>query len=157
MTSISRPATQSRVTVISPAVSVPVLSVQTTVEDPSASTAGSFRMSALRPAMRRRPTASAMVATAGRPSGTAAIARAMPASSIRAAGTPWTIPSPVTTAATASVTHTSRRPRTSSRRSSGVFSSSIPPTSAPIRPTCVRAPVATITARPPPAATPVPL
>ena len=81
---ISPPAAQTRTTVMSPEVSVRVLSVQMTVVDPSDSTAGSRRTSACRAAMRRTPTASAIVATAGRASGTAATASAMPVSSTSA-------------------------------------------------------------------------
>ena len=65
---------------MSPDVSVRVLSVQTTVVDPSVSTAGSRRTSAWRRAIRRMPTASAIVTTAGSASGTAATASAMPVS-----------------------------------------------------------------------------
>jgi len=61
-------------------VSVPVLSVQMTVVEPSVSTAGRRRTSELARAIRCTPSASVMVATAGRPSGTAAIASAMPIS-----------------------------------------------------------------------------
>ncbi len=55
-------------------VSVPVLSEQITVTEPSVSTAGSLRMRALRCNMRWAPSASVMVTTAGRPSGTMATA-----------------------------------------------------------------------------------
>ena len=54
--------------------SVPVLSVQITVAQPSVSTAGSRRTSTWRAAMRCTPMASAMVTMAGSPSGTAATA-----------------------------------------------------------------------------------
>ena len=56
-------------------VSVPVLSEQMAVTEPSVSTAGSLRIRALRRTMRCAPRARAMVTTAGRPSGTAATAR----------------------------------------------------------------------------------
>jgi hypothetical protein len=55
-------------------VSVPVLSVQMTVVDPSVSTAGSRRVTARRCAIRCTPTARAMVTIAGSPSGIAATA-----------------------------------------------------------------------------------
>ena len=84
--STSRPFVQTRTTVISPDVKVLVLSVQTTVVEPSVSTAGSRRTSACRLAMRRMPTASAIVATAGSASGTAATASAMPVSIDKAEG-----------------------------------------------------------------------
>ena len=51
-------------------VSVPVLSVQMTVVQPSASTAGRWRISALRLAMRCEPIASASVTVGSSPSGT---------------------------------------------------------------------------------------
>ena len=56
-------------------VSVPVLSEQITEALPSVSTAGNRRMIARRAAMRRIPTASTIVTTAGSPSGMAATAR----------------------------------------------------------------------------------
>ena len=62
------------------AVSVPVLSVQITVVLPSVSTAGSWRTTARRPAIRCTPTASAIVTIAGSPSGIAATASAIAAS-----------------------------------------------------------------------------
>ena len=55
--------------------SVPVLSVQITVAEPSVSTAASLRMMAPRLAMRCMPRASVMVVIAGSPSGIAATAR----------------------------------------------------------------------------------
>ena len=62
-------------TIISLRVSVPVLSEQMTLTEPSVSTAGSRRMMALRRAMRCTPMASVIVMIAGRPSGIAATAR----------------------------------------------------------------------------------
>ena len=152
----SAPAAQTRTTDITPEVSVRVLSVQTTVVDPSASTAASRRTSARRRAIRRRPIASAIVATAGRPSGTAATARAIAVSTIRPQGAPCATPSTATTAAVASATHTRRWPSASSFRSSGVRSCGRAWTSAPTRPTSVSAPVAVTTIRPTPPATAVP-
>ncbi len=58
-----------------PSVNVPVLSVPRTVTEPSVSTAGSRRTSALRAAIRRAPSARESVTTAGRDSGTAATTR----------------------------------------------------------------------------------
>ncbi len=69
------PGGSATTAVIRFSVSVPVLSLQMTVTAPSVSTAVSLRMSALRRSMRRAPSASAMVTTAGSPSGTAATAR----------------------------------------------------------------------------------
>ena len=70
-----RPPAQPWTTVISFWVRVPVLSEQTTVAEPRVSTAGSLRMRAWRRTMRCMPRARQMVTTAGRPSGTAAMAR----------------------------------------------------------------------------------
>ncbi|GIW81719.1 MAG: hypothetical protein KatS3mg105_3526 [Gemmatales bacterium] len=56
-------------TVISLRVNVPVLSEQITVTAPSVSTLGNFRMRALRLTMRCKPSAKAMVTTAGSPLG----------------------------------------------------------------------------------------
>jgi hypothetical protein len=152
----SLPAVQIRTTVIRPVVSVRVLSVQTIVADPSDSTAGSRRTSACRRTIRRMPTASAMVATAGRASGMAATARAMPVSSTVSQGAPLTAAAAATTPDIAIVSQASLRPSASSRRSSGVGSSSIALTSVPMRPSSVRVPVATTTASPVPLATVVP-
>ena len=88
-------------TVIWLRVSVPVLSDATTVVEPSVSTAGRWRMIARRRAIRRTPIASAIVTTAGSPSGTAATARLMPASAASASGKPRTTATiPSSTAAT---------------------------------------------------------
>jgi hypothetical protein len=65
-----------RTAVISFLVSVPVLSEQITVTEPSVSTAGSRRtMAAFLRAMTRVPMASTMVTIAGSPSGMAATAK----------------------------------------------------------------------------------
>ena len=71
---IRLPATSRTVTTIWFFVRVPVLSEQITVTDPRVSTAGSFRIRALRLSMRRAPRARVMVTTAGSPSGTTATA-----------------------------------------------------------------------------------
>ena len=70
--SSAAPAAQASRTVISFCVSVPVLSVQITVQAPSVSTAESFLISALRRAMRCTPIASASVTVGRSPSGTKA-------------------------------------------------------------------------------------
>ena len=62
-------------TLISPVVSVPVLTVQITVALPRLSTEGRERTTAFRFAMRARPRARLTVTTAGRLSGIAATAR----------------------------------------------------------------------------------
>ena len=69
------PSAHRRVTVISFCVSVPVLSEQITVADPSVSTEASLRISAWRLIISCMPSARLIVTTAGSPSGTAAIAR----------------------------------------------------------------------------------
>ena len=74
---------------MSPEVSVRVLSVHTTVVEPRDSTAGRRRTMARRCAMRRTPTARAIVATAGSASCTAATASAIAVSSTSPSGTPW--------------------------------------------------------------------
>ena len=62
-------------------VSVPVLSVHSTVAEPSASTAGNLRASTRLFEMRQAPMAMKTVSTTGNSSGSTAIASAMPASS----------------------------------------------------------------------------
>jgi len=69
------PFIQPSVTVISFWVRVPVLSEQITVAHPRVSTAGSFRIKAFRRIIFCIPRARQMVTTAGKPSGTAAMAR----------------------------------------------------------------------------------
>ena len=147
---LSWPAVHVRTTAMSPDVRVRVLSVQMTVVDPSDSTAGRRRTSAFRAAIRCRPTASAIVATAGSASGTAATASAIPVSITMSRGTRCRAARPATIAATPSASQTRTRPSASRRRSSGVGSSSTPAASSPIRPTSVAGPVATTTARPTP-------
>ncbi len=153
----SMPAAWIRTTAISPEVSVRVLSVQTIVVDPRDSTAGSRRTSAWRRAMRCMPTASAIVATAGSASGTAAMASAMAVSITSSIGRPCRTPRRPTPAAMAIVAHTSLRPSASSLRSRGVRSTVTLPTSVPIRPTSVSAPVLVITAWPSPPTMVVPM
>jgi hypothetical protein len=69
-------------------VSVPVLSVQMTFTDPSASTAASRRTIAPRDASLLMPSASVIVITAGSPSGTAATASETPISTLSASSEP---------------------------------------------------------------------
>ncbi|MPN42421.1 hypothetical protein SDC9_189978 [bioreactor metagenome] len=85
-------------------VSVPVLSVQITVVDPSVSTEAKLRTSAFTLAILCTPRANVMVATKGKPSGTAATARAMPVSSILIKSLPCIMPIPITRKATPKVT-----------------------------------------------------
>ena len=69
------PPAQACTTVIWFCVSVPVLSEQMMVAQPSVSTAGNLRINAWCLIMRCMPSARQMVTMAGRPSGTAAMAR----------------------------------------------------------------------------------
>ena len=91
-------------------VSVPVLSVQMTETEPSVSTAGSRRTSARRVAMRRAPSASEMVTTAGRPSGMAATASETATRNISSAGSPRATPRPNTSAQMAKAAMASHLP-----------------------------------------------
>ena len=91
-----RPGSHSAVTVISLRVSVPVLSVQMTVVEPSVSTAESRRTIAPRAAMRCMPTASAMVIATGSPSGTIETIWLMATMRISANGSPRNRPSSTT-------------------------------------------------------------
>ena len=75
-----------RTAVISFLVSVPVLSEQMTVTEPSVSTAGRRRMIARFCAMTRVPMASTMVTMAGSPSGMAATASPTTARKISSGG-----------------------------------------------------------------------
>ena len=110
MTSSSRPLAKTFRTVISFRVSVPVLSEQMTVVQPSVSTAGSRRMIARRRAARCTPMASAPVTTAASASGTAAMARLTPQISISSGGLPRTMPSATTAPETARHAVPSRLP-----------------------------------------------
>ena len=143
--------------VISLRVSVPVLSEQITVTDPSASTAGSLRVIALRRAICCTPSASVTVTTAGRPSGMAATANPI-AAEISSSMVNWWMSLPMISiaAAIARISTDSWRPNCPSLRVSGV---SMPSTSEIIvwmRPISVAVPVAVATPTPVPAATMVP-
>ncbi len=105
-------------------VSVPVLSVQMYVTDPSVSTAGSFRINACWRTSFRAPNASEIVTTAGNASGIAATASEMAVSSISIAGSPRSSPETNTTPEIASTAHASRWPNTARRRCRGVRPSS---------------------------------
>ena len=129
--------------------SVPVLSVQITVVEPSASTAGRLRTRACLRAMRQTPTASRIVTTIASPSGTAetAIERAnMP---IARRSMPRSRPMATKAAARAAtaspIVRLSRRRRPISGGSAG--SSEMWPA---MRPTSLAMPVPTTTARPRP-------
>ena len=138
-----------------PSVRVPVLSVPRTVTDPSVSTAGSRRISALRADIRRAPKASASVTTAGSDSGTAATTRLIAVITISSTPWPRASPSASTMAHSATATTASARPTPARRRCSGV-SPGWAPSSAATRPIELAAPVAVTTARPRPRTTTVP-
>ena len=81
----------SRTTIL-PTVSVPVLSVQIVVAEPSVSTAVRRRTSTCFAAMRRTPSASATVTSTASPSGTAATASEIAESSTSRHGSPRITP-----------------------------------------------------------------
>ncbi len=137
-------------------VSVPVLSVQITVADPSASTLGRCRMSTLRLAIRCDAIASASVTVGNSPSGTLATRMPIPKRKLSQKGIfsarPITKnPTPSAVATIASV----RESRTISRWS-GERGCPAPCVSVAIFPSSVRMPIATTTARPRPETTCVP-
>ncbi len=111
-----------RRTVILPWVSVPVLSEQIKVVLPKVSTAGSFRIRAWRLAMRRTPSDRLMATTAGKASGTAATARAMPQINISRSSWPLATPSPARTKQRTSAPMAIHLPVRSRLISSGVLS-----------------------------------
>ena len=150
------PGVTTRATLISLRVSVPVLSVQITVTDPSVSTLGRRRTIALCVAMRRTPMASAIVTIAGRPSGIAATASPTTARKVSAKSRPRSTPTPSSTAPAATITAVSTRPKCASLRVSGVSRASMSAMSVVMRPISARAPVATTTARARPRVTSVP-
>ena len=138
-----------------PSVRVPVLSVPSTVTEPSVSTAGSRLIRAFRADIRRAPRASARVTTAGRDSGTAATTKLIAVMTISSSGCPRTSPRARTTAHSPTAPTASARPSPTRRRCSGV-SPGRPPISAAICPNELAAPVAVTTARPRPRTTPCP-
>ena len=151
------PAHTTCCTVISLRVSVPVLSEQITVTEPSVSTAGSRRITACRCVMRCTPMASVIVMIAGSPSGIAATARPTAAMNTSPAGMPRTpVPNANSAAAAARITKVSVLPKPAILRSSGVVSCSTDSSILPMRPISVAAPVATTTARACPWVTSVP-
>ena len=138
-------------------VSVPVLSVRITVVAPSVSTADRRSISAFFRAMRHMPRASASVATIGSPSGIAAIASAIAASTMRKVSLPCASPIPPISAVRMSVTQTSWADSRTSFFSSGVDSGTASSTSREMRPSSVSMPVATTTPIPLPRMMFVPL
>jgi hypothetical protein len=138
-------------------VSVPVLSEQITVTDPSDSTAGSRRTIALRRAIRCTPIASTMVSAAGSPSGIAATASPTAAMNICSGAKPRpSVPIRKVAVASSRIATVSQRPKVSSLASSGVRSASTEAISAPIRPSSVARAVATTTPTACPCVTTVP-
>ena len=152
------PATHRRRTVIAFWVSVPVLSVHTTCAQPSVSTAGSRRTSALRRAIRVVPRASTIVVIAGSPSGMAATARATATRNIvRGLCAPNSQPARKTTAEATTQPMTMSLPNLSSCFSSGVSSSSTSASMPAIEPSSVFMPVLHTTPRARPRVTRVPM
>jgi len=103
------------------------------------------------------PRARVVVATAGRPSGTAATANEMAVLNMISKPYPLRSPIPNTTAQAAPEMSTSWSPRRLSCRSMGVSGEVASPTKACNLPTSVYAPVATTTATPCPPVTSVPM
>ena len=137
-------------------VRVPVLSVQITVTEPRASTAGRRRIRAARCTIRWVPIARVTVITAGRPSGTIATAIDRATSSRSSRRWPISQPSSTTTATRARAEPTSTLARPSSLSCSGVVSPHAVLIIWAIRPSSVCMPVAVTTARPRPRTTSVP-
>ena len=152
----------TRGTVISPRVSVPVLSDAMTEAEPSVSTEASCFTMALWRAMQRTPMANTTERMAVRPSGTAATASDTPSN--RTATTspmPWMLEMsrivPTTTAAVPSAAMPSTLPRCAISRCSGVGASGVVSSKVAMPPISVCMPVAVTMARPVPCATAVPL
>ena len=142
---------------MTPVVSVPVLSVQITVAQPRVSTAGNRRTSTFRAAMRCTPTASAIVTTAGSPSGTAATASETAAINTCMSGHPRSSPATATTATMPPQIYSKVWLTFASRRCSGVTDSSAVASRWAILPSSVCMPVATTSANPAPVVTDVPM
>ena len=145
-----------RVTRMTFSVRVPVLSVQMTEVQPSVSTEASRRTRLCARAIRRTPTARAIVVTAGSPSGIAAMARIPPVSSIIQIERPRRIPSKATAEERAIATAASRRPSCSARPSRGVGSLCCAETSSPMRDSSVSPGAAVTISLPEPLKTVVP-
>ena len=131
-------------------VSVPVLSEQMTVTEPSVSTAGSFRIRARRASIRCEPRARVTVTTAGSPSGIAATARLTAERNSSTGSSPRNSPIPKRRATIASASSARFLPRSAIRRWSGVASRRTSESIRAIRPSSVSrpVPVATAVARP---------
>ena len=132
---------------------VPVLSVQMTVVDPSASTASRWRARAPRLAMRVAPMARERVKVGSRPSGISATMTPSPKTN----AVPGAVPMSREAAAKAVPAPTASSPRTRTAWPSwarrGVGRRTTEPVSREIAPSLVRAPVATTAAVPEPEVT----
>ncbi len=124
--------------------------MQITVVEPSASTAGSFLITAARLAMRPTPIARVIVTTAGRPSGIAATASAIEALNMSTKASPRTSPMTKVTAPRTRMTQSSVVENWAILRVSGVLRSAAPAMSCEILPTSVSSPIATTTPAPVP-------
>ncbi len=147
---------QAATTAISLQVSVPVLSVQMNVVDPSVSTDSRWRTSAWRAAIRWAPSASESVTVGRRPSGTRATVTPT------AKRNPLRAPKPKSQAIrknadpTASATAATTRTTRSSSIVSGLFGRTACWARSAMPASLVRAPVAVTTARPSPSTAKVP-
>ena len=137
-------------------VSVPVLSEQMVVTDPSVSTDGRRRTSACTATMRRAPRASSTVTTAGRASGMAATARLMAVSAMSRGTSPRRMPTTKITAQMPSTAMAKRLPKAARRSCSGVLRSPVSSSVATL-PSSVCMPVATTSPRARPCVAVVPL
>ena len=126
-------------------VSVPVLSEQMVLTEPSVSTAGRRRISALKSAMRRAPMASSTVTTAGSASGMAATARLMAVINMVKGFSPRSRPRPKMPAQTTSTTRDSCLLKVARRCCKGVLRSSASFIRLATLPSSVPMPVATTT------------
>ena len=156
ITSSPSAGVHDRSATMAPRVSVPVLSVASSVTEPSVSTAGNERTTAPRRLIRDAPPASASVTTAGSESGTAATARATAATAVISHGSPRSRPETRKTRQASTTPIEICPPSRSSRRCSGVAGDSPSCTSVATRPIALAAPVATTTAVPVPRTTELP-
>ncbi len=138
-------------------VSVPVLSEQMVLTEPSVSTDGSRRTSAFCPTMRRAPSASSTVTTAGSDSGMAATARLTAVRIMSTGDSPRSTPITKISAQIASTTRASRLPKAARRFCSGVLRSTARSSRPATLPSSVAMPVATTRPVPRPCAAVVPL
>ena len=138
-------------------VKVPVLSEQMKVTEPKVSTDGRRRISAFCDTMRRAPSASSTVTTAGSASGIAATARLMAVKIISTGSSPRSTPATKTSAQIAITTSANRLPKAARRNCSGVLRSASRSSKPATLPNSVAMPVATTRPRPRPCVAVVPL